>query len=376
MPNRFATLFFVALALASAAGAAAQEARIVVHADRTVHPISRYLTGAVHRGRQPRNLRRSVQPNDFRREFSGTSEQHAGREFSRLWRAVQRGRPPALGPSNGSSFRGKTMPADHIFGRRRPNRRRKPGAKPLGHVVASRANLMKASFGPVASNLANSAWPWKPGDGSRIYAQQRLHVAADAWQRLTFTLTPNATDAAGRFAITLQKPGSVALGYAFLQPGPWGRFKGLPVRRDVVEGLVDQGITVLRYGGSMVNHPEYRWKKMIGPRDRRPPYPGCWYPYSSNGWGILDFLDFCEAAGFLAIPAFNMDETPAGHGRLRRIRQRSGRPAIGAVGAPPTGTPSPIISRTSNWATRNGWTRTTIESSRRWPRRFGPRTRG
>ena len=59
----------------------------------------------------------------------------------------------------------------------------------------------------------------------------------------------------------------------------------------------------------MINHPEYRWKNMIGPRDRRPPYHGTWYPCSSNGWGILDFLDFCEAAGFLAVPAFNMGET-------------------------------------------------------------------
>jgi alpha-L-arabinofuranosidase len=83
------------------------------------------------------------------------------------------------------------------------------------------------------------------------------------------------------------------------------------VRRDVSEALVAQGLTVLRYGGSMVNAPEYRWKKMIGPRDRRPPYRGTWYPYSSNGWGILDFLDLCEAAGFLAIPAVHMDETPA-----------------------------------------------------------------
>ena len=49
---------------------------------------------------------------------------------------------------------------------------------------------------------------------------------------------------------------------------------------------------------------------MIGPRDRRPPYRGTWYPYSSNGWGILDFLNLCEAAGFLGIPVFDMDETP------------------------------------------------------------------
>lgn len=147
-------------------------------------------------------------------------------------------------------------------------------------------------------------------DGDRILAEKRVRVKAGDWQRLTFSLTPKATEKKGRFAIKLKQPGSVTLGYAFLQPGKWGRFKGLPVRRDVAEGLVDQGITVLRYGGSMINHPEYRWKKMIGPRDRRPPSAGTWYPHSSNGWGIPDFMDFCEAAGFEYIPAFNMGETP------------------------------------------------------------------
>lgn len=123
-------------------------------------------------------------------------------------------------------------------------------------------------------------------------------------------MTPATTETKGRFALKLKQPGSLTVGYAFLQPGPWGRFKDLPVRRDVAEALVDQGLTLLRYGGSMVNHPEYRWKKMIGPRDRRPPHRGTWYPHSSNGWGIPDFMEFCEAAGFEYVPAFNMDETP------------------------------------------------------------------
>jgi alpha-L-arabinofuranosidase len=49
---------------------------------------------------------------------------------------------------------------------------------------------------------------------------------------------------------------------------------------------------------------------MIGPRDRRPPYNGYWYPQSSNGWGIFDFLDLCEAAGFLPVVDLNIDESP------------------------------------------------------------------
>jgi len=34
------------------------------------------------------------------------------------------------------------------------------------------------------------------------------------------------------------------------------------------------------------------------------------YPYSSDGWGIPDFLNVCEAAGFLGVPDFNINETP------------------------------------------------------------------
>jgi hypothetical protein len=147
-------------------------------------------------------------------------------------------------------------------------------------------------------------------DGTRTYAETMLQVTRNDWQRFDFSLTPGAADGAGRFAVKLKRPGSVVVGHALLQPGESGRFKGLPVRRDVAEGLINQGITVLRYGGSMVNTPEYRWKKMIGPRDRRPPYAGHWYRYSSNGWGILDFMDFCEAAGCEYVPAFDINETP------------------------------------------------------------------
>jgi alpha-L-arabinofuranosidase len=57
-------------------------------------------------------------------------------------------------------------------------------------------------------------------------------------------------------------------------------------------------------------HPEYRWKKMIGPRAQRPLMSGFWTPYPSNGWGIIDFLNFCEAADFFGVPDFNIDETP------------------------------------------------------------------
>lgn len=146
--------------------------------------------------------------------------------------------------------------------------------------------------------------------GAVVLATKPLPVKAGDWQKIEFTLTPGTADTRGRLTLSLKEAGSVVLGHVAVHPGDWGQFKGLPVRRDVSEALINQGLTVLRYGGSMVNCPEYRWKKMIGPRDRRPPYRGTWYPYSTNGWGIIDFINFCEAAGFLCIPDLNMDETP------------------------------------------------------------------
>jgi hypothetical protein len=148
-------------------------------------------------------------------------------------------------------------------------------------------------------------------DGSSVYAEAELEVPGGGeWIPLDFALTPSKSDNAGRFAVALRKPGAIDVGYAFLQPGEWGRFKGLPIRKDVAEALIAQKLTVLRYGGSMINAAEYRWKKMIGPRDKRPQYKGTWYAHSTNGWGIVDFLDLCEACGFLAVPVFNMGETP------------------------------------------------------------------
>lgn len=148
------------------------------------------------------------------------------------------------------------------------------------------------------------------GDGTTTVAEATLAVDGTNWRRYEFTLTPDDAVDGGRLAVLLEEPGSVVVGYASLEPGLWGRFEGLPVRKDVAEGLIRQGVTVMRLGGLMINAEGYCWKKMIGPRDRRPPYEGYWYPYSSNGWGIFEFLGFCEAAGILPVVAVNMDETP------------------------------------------------------------------
>lgn len=146
-------------------------------------------------------------------------------------------------------------------------------------------------------------------DGSQRYAEKEIAVAAGDWKKLDFKLTSNASDKDGRFSIFLKKPGAVTLGYARLEPGEWGKFENLSVRKDVAEGLIAEGTEILRYGGCMANCDQYRWKEMIGPRGKRKPFVGFWYPHSTNGWNLVDFMDFCEAAKFDYVPDFSINES-------------------------------------------------------------------
>ncbi len=305
--------------LTLAAAAFADGPRIIVRADQPGHRISRYLTGACLE-----DVNHEVYGGIYSQMIFGESFQEPpaksgagqGQAVSGMWRIVRRG-------SAGGRCALDTR--DPFVGRQSQHITFLDGH---GEFGIENQGLNRWGMGFVQGKpYEGSLWAraeksvevivaLENRDGTQRYACCRLSLKGPGWQRLTFALQPSTADKAGRFTVTLDRPGSVELGYAFLQPGAWGRLASrtgsyLPVRRDVAEGLVDEGITVLRYGGSMVNNPEYRWKKMIGPRDCRPPYHGTWYPYSTNGWGILDFLDLCEALGIPGIPAFNLDETPA-----------------------------------------------------------------
>lgn len=147
-------------------------------------------------------------------------------------------------------------------------------------------------------------------DGSKEYATQVIPSVGKEWTKYPFILSSDATDPKARLAIYITQPGEIKIDQVVLMSTGDKQFHGLPYRNDIGQAMQKQGLTYLRYGGTMVNAPEYRFKKMIGDRDKRPPYKGHWNPYSTNGFGIEDFLCFCEAAGFKAAFAINIEETP------------------------------------------------------------------
>ncbi len=147
---------------------------------------------------------------------------------------------------------------------------------------------------------------FRNADGSAVYAETSFTVAGD-WAKYEFVLTPSAEEIDGCFAVSVK--GTAAFGYAFLETGEWGLYKGLHVRRDVGEGLENMGIGLLRFGGCMANAKDYLWKNMTGEPEERRPYKGWWYPYSSYGFAILEFIELCEKLGVTCVPDFNGWET-------------------------------------------------------------------
>jgi len=100
-------------------------------------------------------------------------------------------------------------------------------------------------------------------DGNAVYGRTELIVSSQNWEKQNFNIDSTGFDPRARFMIKLKDKGVLNLGYVFLQPGEWGRFKGLPFRKDVVEMLQKQGVRVIRMGGCMIHRlnrlilPEY-----------------------------------------------------------------------------------------------------------------------
>ena len=138
-------------------------------------------------------------------------------------------------------------------------------------------------------------------DGSQVYAEKALAVAAGDWQRLDFSSDPGTAQPM-RLAIRLKlkEPGSpYGRPCVPASPASGGASRGCRCVAMSPKALIDQGVTVLRYGGSMVNDPGYQLEE-DDRAARSPPAvfaaPGI--PTLPTAGAFADFMEFCEAAGF------------------------------------------------------------------------------
>lgn len=141
-------------------------------------------------------------------------------------------------------------------------------------------------------------------DGSKVYCHKQLTGITDNWQRFDFRFTPSATDENARFVVTLGSKGAMWVDMAMLHTNSY------PFRKDIMEAFKQEGLTFLRYGGTMINAPEYKVKNMMGCRDQRPPYIGHWYKNSTNGFGIIEFVEFARLINTEPTFSINIEDNP------------------------------------------------------------------
>jgi len=146
------------------------------------------------------------------------------------------------------------------------------------------------------------------------------------WGRVNFTLTPSSASSchaieygsdpavdcglnpggdahpclvcSGELVLGLVDGGRINIGYAALQPGPWGRVitadgTALPVLRRSGGTLTQMGISVVRNGGSVTQ--AIRWKDWRGSLWNRPSNTQAWGATLLAGWGMFDQVDLAVA---------------------------------------------------------------------------------
>jgi alpha-N-arabinofuranosidase len=137
-------------------------------------------------------------------------------------------------------------------------------------------------------------------DGKKVFASAKISGLTTGWKKYELTLKTGkvAPTAKARLAITLDQPGTVWLGMVSLFPPTWGDQPN-GFRKDLMQMLVDLNPKFLRFpGGNYVEGNTidewYDWKKTIGPVEQRHGHPSPWGYRSTDGMGLLEFLQWCE----------------------------------------------------------------------------------
>jgi alpha-N-arabinofuranosidase len=139
------------------------------------------------------------------------------------------------------------------------------------------------------------------GDGGAVLASAQVPRITADWQPYqailtTAKVTPSANN---RLVISAGKPGTVWFAFVSLFPPTWHNWPN-GNRQDLMQILADLKPSFLRFPGG--NYLEgytlatrFDWKKTLGPVAQRPGHMNdSWKYWSSDGMGLLEFLEWCE----------------------------------------------------------------------------------
>jgi len=166
----------------------------------------------------------------------------------------------------------------------------RPNAKYTGSLFAR-----SDAAGPLPARVSLVA-----DQSGQVLASTSVAVTGNVWKEYKFAMTTGsvAASAENHLELTIDRPATLWLQLVSLFPPTYhGSANGN--RIDIMEKLAAMRPSFLRFpGGNYLegNRIETRfdWKKMIGPMVDRPTHPGTWNYHSTDGMGLLEFLQWCE----------------------------------------------------------------------------------
>jgi alpha-L-arabinofuranosidase len=134
----------------------------------------------------------------------------------------------------------------------------------------------------------------------QVLASASVAVTGTSWKPYKFELRSGAVTASSgnHFEITVDRPSTLWLQLVSLFP-PTYHDRPNGNRIDIMEKLAAMRPSFLRFpGGNYLEGDRidnrFDWRKMIGPLVDRPTHPTTWSYHSTDGMGLLEFLEWCE----------------------------------------------------------------------------------
>ena len=137
-------------------------------------------------------------------------------------------------------------------------------------------------------------------DGEKVYAKGTVSGLTPEWKHYELTLKTGKVEPTvkARYVLTVTQPGTAWFDLVSLFPPTWNNQPN-GFRKDLMQMLVDLKPAFLRFpGGNYLEgdtvQQRFDWKKTLGPIDERPGHQGPWGYRSTDGLGLLEFLEWCE----------------------------------------------------------------------------------
>jgi alpha-N-arabinofuranosidase len=155
-----------------------------------------------------------------------------------------------------------------------------------------------------AKSSSDSALPVRVAlvadQSGEVLANTSLEVAGAGWKQYKFDLRSGKTvsSAENHLELTIARPATLWLQLVSLFP-PTYHDRPNGNRIDIMEKLAAMRPAFLRFpGGNYLEgnriDTRFDWKKMIGPIVDRPTHPTTWGYHSTDGMGLLEYLEWCE----------------------------------------------------------------------------------